>query len=530
MKKSKHFIIDSFLIAGLLVGLNLTGCSPASKQHQQPVVKNQEPIVKTTYGSITGGIADGVFSFKGIPYAKAERFMPPQAPDAWEGVREQTTFGPIAMQVNSWSPESAMNEQKLFTVNVWTRGINDGKKRPVMFWLHGGGFSVGASDDPITDGKMLAQKGDIVLVSVNHRLNILGFLDLSAFGDQYAHSANVGMLDVVAALEWVNKNIRNFGGDPKNVTIVGESGGGGKVGTLLSMPAANGLFHKAIIQSGTLLNVMTKEKSVQVGKALAENLGLTKENISQLNNIPYRQLVEAGNKALEKTVGLRTPGSTTMFGFGPVPDGVDLLQQPFTPDFADISKNIPLLIGTTFNELVKTAYAEKNLTLDDAKKRLAKTYGDKTDIYITLFEKTYPNYTPQDLLSIDTLFRPNTIVTADARSAKTSAPVYAYLLTWKSDVDGSTKGSFHGLDIPLAFKNIELGKHWTGTSDDAKILADKMSSAWINFAKTGNPNDKSLPAWKPYSRENGETMMFDKEPKIRNNHDRELMQLIKSVR
>jgi len=482
MKKFSPFISYFLLMSGLVTGLCFVSCSPVSKQ-QDVVVNNQNLIVKTTYGSISGSIDDGVFSFKGIPYAKAERFMPPQAPDAWEGVREHTKFGPIAMQVNSWSPESAMDERKLFTVNVWTRGINDGKKRPVMFWLHGGGFAVGASDDPITDGKMLAQKGDIVLVSVNHRLNILGFLDLSAFGDQYANSANVGMLDVVAALKWVNKNIRNFGGDPANVTILGESGGGGKVGTLLSMPAAKGLFHKAIIQSGTLLNVMNKEKSAQVGRALVDTLGFTKENIGQLNNIPYKQLVEAGNKALEKTVGLRTPGSTTMFGFGPVPDGVNLLQQPFTPDFADISKDIPILIGTTFNELVKVVYAEKNLTMEDAKKHLTKTYGDKTDTYIKLFEKAYPNYTPQDLLSVDTLFRPNTIITADARSAKTKAPVYSYLLTWKSTVEDNTKGSFHGLDIPLAFKNIELGKHWTGTSDDAYKLAEKMSSAWINFCE-----------------------------------------------
>jgi len=521
MKKITHF--STLLMAGLLAALCIAGCSPESE-------KTREPVVKTTYGPISGSLEDGVFSFKGIPYAKAERFMPPQAPDSWEGVRDSTKFGPIAMQVNSWSPESAMNEEKLFTVNVWTQGLDDGKKRPVMFWLHGGGFAVGASDDPITDGKILAQKGDIVLVSVNHRLNILGFLDLSTFGEQYANSANVGMLDVVAALEWVNKNISSFGGDPANVTIFGESGGGGKVGTLMSMPAAKGLFHKAIIQSGTLVNVMTKEKSTEIGKALIDVLGLNKDDLSQLHSMPYKQLVEAGNKALEKTVGLRTPGSRTMVGFGPVPDGVNLLQQPFTPDFADISNDIPLLIGTTLNELIKTVYNEKDLTQDEAKKRLATTYGDNTDKYIELFAKAYPNYTPQDLLSIDTLFRPNTIVTADARSAKTDAPVYSYLLTWKSTVEDGNKGSFHGLDIPLAFKNIELGKHWTGTSDEAKTLAEKMSSAWIQFAKTGNPNvEGSLPIWKPYSRENGETMIFDKEPKILNNHDRELMQLIMSA-
>lgn len=507
----------------LLIAIFLTACSHSPQQ--------QAPVVKTTYGSISGNIEDGVFSFKGIPYAKAERFMPPQAPDSWKGVREHNQFGPIAMQVNSWSPESAMNEQKLFTVNVWTQGLDDGKKRPVMFWLHGGGFSVGASDDPITDGKMLALKGDVVLVSVNHRLNILGFLDLSAFGEEYANSANVGMLDVVAALQWVNKNIKNFGGDPANVTIFGESGGGGKVGTLLSMPAAKGLFHKAIIQSGTIINVMDKEKSVAVGKALVNELGLSKGSLKQLHSMPYKELVEAGNKALEKTVGLRKPGTTTMFGFGPVPDGVNLLQQPFTPGFAEISNDIPLLIGTTFNELVKTAYDEKNLTIQDAKKRLENSYGNNTDTYIELFAKSYPNYTLQDLLSIDTLFRPNTILVADARAAVTKAPLYTYLLTWKSPVENHTKGSFHGVDIPLAFNNIMLGKHWTGTGNDARVLADKMSSAWINFARTGNPNlEGVLPAWRTYSRENGETMIFDNEPEIRNNHDRELMQLIKLVR
>ena len=520
MKKPIHISGFILMIAAFLAA----GCSVLPRQHPAP-------IVETSYGSISGSLDDGVFSFKGLPYAKAERFMPPEAPDTWEGVREHREFGPIAMQVNSWSPESAMNEQGLFTLNVWTRGLDDGKKRPVMFWLHGGGFGVGASDDPMTDGKMLAQKGDVVLVSVNHRLNILGFLDLSAFGDEYAHSANVGMLDVVAALRWVNENIRNFGGDPNNVTIFGESGGGGKVGTLMSMPAAKGLFHKAIIQSGTLVNVMTKEKSVAVGKALVDALGLSRENIGQLHTLPYKQLVEAGNKALEKTVGLRKPGTATMFGFGPVPDGVDLLQQPFTPGFAEISEHIPLMIGTTFNELVKTAYGEKNLTTAEAKKRLEKTYGADTGTYIRLFVTVYPHYTPHDLLSIDTLFRPNTIVVADARAANTNAPVYTYLLTWKSPIENNTRGSFHGVDIPLVFNNIELGKHWTGVGDDCHRLAEKMSQAWINFARTGNPNvEGMLPPWKPYSRENGETMVFDNTPRVVNNHDRELMQLIRSAR
>jgi para-nitrobenzyl esterase len=521
MKKQMYF--SFFCLA--LIGFSFNACTSGAKQN---LVQN--PIVTTSKGDISGVVEDSIFTFLGIPYAKADRFMPPQKVEVWEGVRECTNFSPIAMQVNSWSPDSVMNEKDLFTVNVWTSGINDEKKRPVMLWLHGGGFSFGASDDPISHGKLLAQKGDIVLVSVNHRLNILGFLDLSACGEEYEHSGNVGMLDIVAAMNWIKQNIENFGGDPNNVTIFGESGGGGKVGTLMCMPPAKGLFHKAIIQSGTLINVMTKEKSEELGLAVLDVLGLTPEQVSLLDTVPYKRLVEAGNTALAQTVGMRSPGTSTMFGFGPVPDSVNLLQQPFTPDFSDISKDVPLLIGTTFNEMMRTSYAEKDLTLEQAKERLEKIYGERTDEYIELFAQAYPDYSPQDLLSIDTVFRPNTIMVADAWANKSEAPVYSYLLAWKSPVDDATRGSFHGVDIPLAFNNIELGKHWTGSGQDAIDLADKMSSTWINFAKTGNPNVEGvLPEWNTYSQENGETMIFDNESKIANNHDRALMDFIKPI-
>lgn len=492
--------------------------------------KNQTPIVRTTYGDISGVIEDGIFVFRGIPYAKAERFMPPQDADKWKGVLECTQFGPAAKQIVPWIADSNMDEKKLFTVNVWTQGILDGKKRPVMFWLHGGGFHVGSSNDPMTYGKALAKKGDVVVVSVNHRLNILGFLDLSTCGEKYTYSANVGMLDIVKALEWVKNNIENFGGDPSNVTIFGESGGGGKVGTLMCIPKAKGLFHKAIIQSGTLVNVMTKEKSQALGLAVLEELGLTPKDVAKLDTMNYFTLVNAGNNAISKISGPRKPGSPTMFGFAPSADGEILLQQPFTPGFADISNDIPLMIGTTLNELMPTAYAEKNLTFEQAKERLEKIYGDKIDKYIELFAKAYPDYTPQDLLSIDTLFRPLTIATADARVEQTKAPLYVYLLAWKSPVDSASKGSHHGLDIPLVFYNVDLRPDWTGNTEDAWELSDKMSDAWINFAKTGDPNvEGKLPKWEPYTVERGATMYFDKECKIVYNHDRELMNFIKSV-
>lgn len=505
------------------VGLFCTGCNPKSDQ-------DQNPVVETTAGDVSGSVNDSVYAFLGIPYAKADRFMPPQDPDTWDGVRECTDFGPVARQIVPWYPDSVQNEKELFSVNVWTQGVNDGKKRPVLLWLHGGGFHTGASNDPMTYGEAMARKGDIVMVSVNHRLNILGFLDLSACGEKYAQSANVGMLDIVKALEWIRNNIESFGGNPADVTIVGESGGGGKVGTIMCMPAAQGLFHKAIIQSGTLLNTMTKETSQQLGLAVLEQLGLTPEEVAKLDTIAYADLVKAGNEAIAKISGPRRPGSPTMFGFAPSADGVVLLQQPFSPGFAEISKDIPVMIGSTLNEMMPVAYGEKELTLEQAKERLAKVYGNKTDQYIELFAKAYPDYTPQDLLSIDTVFRPYTIRTADARAVESSASLYVYFLAWKSQVDNASKGSFHGLDIPLAFNNVDLRADWTGNTEEAWALADKMSSAWLNFVKNANPNVEGvLPEWEPYTAENGVTMYFDNECRIVNNHDRELMHFMVPV-
>lgn len=519
MKPIKYFIAFCIITAGLF----FTRCNPQNNL-------NQKPVVKTSYGAVSGYTDDSIFIFKGIPYAQADRFMPPQEPDSWTGVRECIDYGPVAKQIVSWIADSNMDEKKLFSVNVWTPGISDGKKRPVMLWLHGGGFHVGSSNDPMTDGKAMAQKGNIVMVSVNHRLNILGFLDLSACGPKYAQSANVGMLDIVKALEWIKNNIESFGGDPSNVTICGESGGGGKVGTLMCMPAAKGLFQKAIIQSGTLVNVMTQEKSRALGLAVLENLGLTPNDADKLDTISYMRLVKAGNDAISKISGPRRPGMAKMFGFAPSADGVVLLQQPFSPGFADISKDIPLMMGTTLNELMSTVYAEKDLTLKQAKERLAKVYGKKTDQYIELFAKSYPDYTPQDLLSIDTIFRPFTIMTADTRAKQGNAPLYIYFLAWKSPVDSATKGSFHGLDIPLAFSNVDLKPEWASTTKEAYQLSDKMSSAWLNFIKTGNPNvEGKLPEWEPYSAENGATMYFDNTCKQVNNHDRELMHFVKPM-
>ena len=367
-------------------------------------------VVRTKSGLVKGIEEDGTLAFLGIPYAKVERFMPPMPVDKWDTVMVCDHFGPMVMQGNGRRemPESVMSEKNSCVLNVWTTDTKAHK--PVMLWIHGGGFDSGsAAGNP---GMGLA-KQDVVVVSLNHRLNILGFLDLSTFGEQYKHSGEVGMLDIVQALEWIRDNIKAFGGDPGNVTIFGESGGGGKVGTLMCMPAAKGLFHKAIIMSGTILNVNTKAMTEELGRAVVEQLGFGPDEVEKMKDVPYGELVAAGQRAMAASIGTRAPGTPMMWGFGPAPDGEVLLQQPFQPDFADISSDIPLMIGTTFNELQRRVYGTP-MTLEEAKAALVPTFGDRVDEYVDAFTEAWPDYTPQDLLSIDMMFRPKTLITADA--------------------------------------------------------------------------------------------------------------------
>ena len=400
------------------------------------------PVVSTVSGNVSGIMQEGSMAYLGIPYAKVERCMPPLPVDKWEGVRACDHWGPQAMQ-QTWGKqlsEDEMSEKSSCVLNVWTTDLK--AKKPVMLWLHGGGFDSGTS--AWNPGMRLAQK-DVVVVSVNHRLNILGFLDLSAVSPKYKESGNVGMLDVVQALEWVRDNITRFGGDPSNVTIFGESGGGGKVGTLMCMPKARGLFHKAIIMSGTILNVNNRDMTQQLGKAVLKELGISEKDVDKIKDIPYQQLYDAGQRAMAASIGTRKPGTPMMWGFGPTPDGEILLQQPFQPTFPEFSTNIPVLIGTTFNELQRLQY-DQPMTMDQAREQLQKTFGDETDAYVKAFAKAYPDYTPQDLVSIDWLFRPKTLITADAMAG--GGNMYMYMFTWRSPVN---KGSVHGHELKFCF-------------------------------------------------------------------------------
>ena len=498
------------------------------------VMAQQDPmVVRTESGLVQGINQEGTTGFLGIPYAKVERFMPPKPVDKWKGVRVCDHWGPQAMQ-NTWGrklSEAEMSEQ-CCVLNVWTNSTlhtPHSSLKPVMVWLHGGGFDSGTS--AWNPGMQLAKK-DVVVVSVNHRLNILGFLDLSTVSDKYKYSGNVGMLDVVQALQWVQKNIRQFGGDPTNVTVFGESGGGGKVGTLLCMPQAKGLFHKAIIMSGTILNVNTKQMTEELGQAVLKELNIDAKHIEDINRIPYDTLYAAGQRAMAASIGTRKPGTPMMWGFGPTPDGETLLQQPFQPGFASISDDIPILIGTTFNELQRLRY-DQPMTQDETRRELFRTFGFDANSYLKAFAEAYPDHTPQDLLSIDWLFRPKTIITADAVTAHRSsllpltshpAPLYMYMFTWRSPVN---KGSVHGHELKFCFNTLHHSANELPQPTEADLrLADTMSSVWAQFAHNGNPNINGLPEWHPYTKENGELMVFDHQCVVRHNHDRRLADII----
>lgn len=312
--------------------------------HGEIIASSETAVAQTESGKVGGFLQDGIYIYKGIPYAKAERFMPPRPADKWEGVRSSRMFGPTCPQAvrMGWGADEhafafhwddGYPGEDCLRVNIWTPGLNDGKKRPVMVWLHGGGYAAGSGQElPSYDGFNLAKKGDAVVVTLNHRLNVLGFLDLSAYGDKYAKSGNAGLLDLVAALQWVNKNIAAFGGDAQNVTIFGQSGGGGKVSTLLATPSAKGLYHKAIVQSGSMLRTMDAKYSRRIGAAVMDELGLKASQIDELQKMPYERLLAAGEKAVakvkaeaEKEDGV----STFIFGWAPTVDGDVLPAQPF---------------------------------------------------------------------------------------------------------------------------------------------------------------------------------------------------------
>ena len=541
MKKLLLYV-PALLLAVMAGACGGAKTDPYAEPGSHPFIADSKTaLANTGSGQVIGYVHRSVYNFKGIPYGKAERFMPPQKPDPWTEVRSSRAYGPVCpINVESMilSDEiefaqqhnfAYMNEEKCLNLNVWTKGINDGLKRPVMVWLHGGGYTAGSSCElPSYDGENLSLTTDVVVVSINHRLNVLGFLDLSAVDPKYEASRNVGMMDVVLALEWVRDNIANFGGDPGNVTIFGQSGGGGKVTTMMYTPSAKGLFHKAIMQSGGGGNFYEKEMTQKVGPAILEELGLNKNQLDKLLEVPHDDLLAAGNRAIAK---VNAAGGRV--GWGPVRDGSFIPLQPGELGAEDLSKDIPLIIGTNQVEFGASMSDFALLTADEATviTRLRERYGDNTDAFVEAFKKAYPDTKMfSDMYDIDLGMRPRAVEFAAMKSSvEGGAPVYNYLFKWSAPhLDGMIK-SMHCQEIAFVFNSIARNEQYSGGTPEAYALADKMSRAWASFARTGNPNTEGLPEWVPFKGDEGAAMIFDDVSELRYNHDKELLEVVAAI-
>jgi para-nitrobenzyl esterase len=502
-------------------------------------------VVETASGKVRGYVRNGIFTYKGIPYAAPvggeARFQPPRKAAPWAGVRSSMQYGQVSPQVartgwandeEAWlfSWDDGIPGEDCLRVNVWTPGVNDNKKRPVMVWLHGGGFQAGSGQElPSYDGENLSRRGDVVVVSLNHRLGVLGYLNLAEVGgEKYTSAANVGNLDLVAALEWVRDNIANFGGDPGNVMIFGQSGGGGKVSSLMAMPGAKGLFHKAAVQSGSGLRMIQPETSAKLAAAVLAELGLGPSQLGQLSALPAQRLIDAGAAAMRKVAPAGGPARVysrraDRAGWGPTVDGRILPQHPFDPSAPAISANVPMLIGTTLNEFT-SGINNPNvdaMTESELAERVKAMYGDRSGQIIAAYRKSNPKGRPFDLLSLISTVstRQNAVTQAELKAAQNAAPAYLYQFVWQTPVLDGRPRAFHCSELAFVFDNIDRCVNMTGGGPDARALAAKMSEAWIAFARKGDPNHPGLPKWQAFTPDKGATMIFDNKCEVKNDPD-----------
>jgi para-nitrobenzyl esterase len=490
------------------------------------------PVVETSYGKIRGTIIEGVAAFKAVPYAAPpvgeRRFLPPVSPQPWAGIRDATAYAGRAPQAGlrsgtrpeletfSGAPDTSPDSEDCLTLHVWSPNVTDHGKRPVMVWLHGGAFSYGSANSDRLRGSRLANRGDVVVVTVNHRLNIFGHLDLSeAGGSAYAQSGNAGVLDLIAALQWVRDNIARFGGDPGNVTIFGESGGGGKVSTLLAMPSAIGLFHKAIIQSGAAVRHRTKERASKLTELIVKELGITASAIEQLRTVPVSNLL-AAIKPAERALGVSPSRFFDRYPFGPVVDGDVLPHQPFDPAAPAIMTDIPIIIGDMKDETASFLAPDDlvwNRTLTEAQMvdRVHALAGAETDRVVTTYRRVYAGASPADRLiaiTTDCNFRIRSLTLAQRRAANATAPIWMYSFNWETPLhDGKMKAP-HAMDVPFTFDTIDLTNATDG-GETAKRLAATMSGVWAAFARNGVPDHPSIPHWPAYSVPKRATLILD---------------------
>lgn len=510
-------------------------------------------IATTPSGKIQGFVHNAILTYRGIPYATAERFMPPQPTRKWADTKMALLYGNICPQSASnplanflFSGPHLQQSDDCQNLNIWTPALSDHKPRPVMVWLHGGGFQAGSAIESYAyDGENLSRSGDVVVVSVNHRLNVMGHLDLSAYGQQYQHSANLGVMDLVAALQWIKTNIAQFGGDPNNVTIFGESGGGAKVLTLMATPSAKGLFHKAIVQSGAVegmgMTLLAPKTTQRVAELTLNNLKLNRRNISKLKTLPYDEIAQASQKALDQTAKEQqipsVMGNGIALFWAPSVDGDYIPSEPVGENYPAMAKDIPLLIGSNLTEW-NTIYAyfgdiakaqtnnHHHWSVTQTQEQLQSRYGKNATAIQQAFARAYPERQPADALFVDSFLRLPAIKTAQLKADQHAAAVYQYLFSWDTPLLGGFAMSYHTAEIPFVFNSLALTETAHGNGDEAKALADTMSGAWVNFAKTGNPNGHNMPQWQAYNRDNGAVMVFDNQPHMKYHHDDELMKLL----
>ena len=494
------------------------------------VMTEDTPVVQTTYGKIRGYQENDMYHFRGIPYAEAERFMAPQPPKSWEGVKDTQDYGFVCPQAPDREVQGNLAFPKRYwleredcqTLNIWTKTLESGKKMPVMIWLHGGGFSKGSVMElECYDGENLARYGDVVSVSISHRLNALGFLDLSDFGPEYELSGNAGMEDVVMALQWIHDNIDKFGGDPDNVTIFGESGGGGKVCTLLQMADADGLYHRAIIESGVLPgNPKPLEEDKAESKALGRRFVEEAGGLENLRTMEYHDLLKLMNKI---------SGNAFMM-WGPVP-----LTGSYTGDFraAGFRKetlSIPVICGSVFMELNPRSTCMKpraSFTEEERFQAIVDAYGAEHAAEIrAAFEKAYPEFNIYYASQADCMVRVPTKEFCMKRTAA-GGKVWNFMFAHESDYRGGIL-STHADELAFIFHNVEYlsSQYNEDPEHSAEWMEELIFNAWVNFASKGDPNYEGLPEWKPLSEGENNCFIFSKAPRCVADHDQAFMELL----
>lgn len=542
MSTSRRDFIQSLGLGSAGLSLNhnftksLSGNLP-DQDDQQLFVGDNIAVANTQYGRVRGFILRGIHTFLGIPYGAdtsgKNRFMPPQKPNPWSDIRPAVWWGNTAPQimdsryanqyasfVDHWNYDDVSED--CLRINVWTSAL-DQKKRPVIVWLHGGGFTNGnAIEQDGYHGENLSRFGDVVFCSINHRLGALGYTQLSAAGGHPA-SGNVGNLDMVAALAWVRDNIENFGGDPGNVTIIGQSGGGAKVTSLMGMPSAKGLFHKAVALSGSSLSGSNKLYAEKLGLKVMEEAGLKMGDIAGLQKLSWREYIDIANRAVAKMADEAKKINIQRVGFAPVGDGEYVMDGEFFKDPTHFSADIPLIINTTFHESApsRTDAKLENITMAEVKEKLLSRFADQAGRVVDAYANNFPEAKPVEIWALINSNRKNAISAANAKSAQKKAPVYVSWFGWQPPLFDGRMRAFHCDDICFWFYNTDLMLTHTGGGKRPRALSEKMAKTFINFARTGNPNGGGLPTWKAYTAENGETMILNDKSVMANDPDRE---------